>query len=385
MSEAPKIAIIAGEESGQLLGADLIEVFQEKTKQRTLLFGVGGAKLETLGLKSLFDPNEIALTGISSVVASLPKLIRRIGQTAEAIVAAKPDCLLLIDSPDFSLRVAKKVKQKLPHLPIIKYVAPSVWAWRPGRAAKMAQYVDDVLAILPFEPAEMERLGGPRTHYVGHRLMADEGLSDAWSHNSGKKLTNAPINLLVLPGSRTGEIKRLCEPFSNAVEILRERGNDIRVTIPTLERHEDEIHRQTAAWRHAPSIITGREAQLDAYKNADVALAASGTVTLELALAGVPAISCYKIDPMMRVATHLISAWSAALPNLIADKPVISEYYNEQIRPGMLARSIEVLGRDTFTRKATLEGYELVRERMHTDTPASEAAASILIKILKRT
>lgn len=383
-SSPPKIAIVAGEESGQLLAAELIDSLTEQLGENPTLIGVGGGRLELLGLSSIFDPDEIALTGITSVLTSLPRLIMRIRQTVDAIVAAKPDCLLLIDSPDFSLRVAKRVKAKLPDLPIIKYVSPSVWAWRPGRAADMSAYIDQVLAILPFEPEVMQELGGPKTHYVGHRLMADKALEQAWKHNFKKKsATDEVLDLLVLPGSRTGEIKSLIGSFGEAVEILEARGHAVSVAIPTLPRHVDEVRRRTASWRKTPHITTTREEQIAAYKNADAALAASGTITLELALAGVPAVSCYKLDVLMRFAMPLIKAWSGALPNLIADRPIIREYYNEQVRPAMLARCIEeIAGSNAPARKPVMDGYQIVRDRMETKIPPSEHAAQLVAEVL---
>lgn len=380
MSTPPKIGIIAGEESGQLLALDLFNTLTKTMGQKPKLIGVGGEALGEFGLEPIFDPNEIALTGISSVLKSLPRLIMRINQTVDAIVAEEPDCLILIDSPDFSLRVAKKVNAKLPSLTIFKYVAPTVWAWRPNRAAEMRSYIDTVLAILPFEPAIMEELGGPQTQYVGHRLMADRALTSAWKTNASKKgLSNETLNLLVLPGSRTSEIKSLIDVFGEAVAILEQRGHTVSVSIPTLPRHMDEVRRRTASWRHSPTITTQREDQIAAYKSADAALAASGTVTLELALAGVPAVSCYKVDPIMNLATSMITAWSAALPNLIADRPIIREFYNEQVRPGMLARCVEdLVDFNGPSRKAVMNGYKLVQERMKTERPAGTIAAEII-------
>ena len=163
-----RIAIVAGEESGDLLGADLIAALKAKTGREIRLVGLGGRHLKALGLTPPFDASEIALMGFSAVLAGLPRLIRRIGQVASLIATEKPDCLVTIDSPDFSLRVAKKVCAANPTIPIVHYVCPSVWAWRPGRAPAMKPYVDHILCILPFEAKALERLGGPQGTYVGH-------------------------------------------------------------------------------------------------------------------------------------------------------------------------------------------------------------------------
>jgi lipid-A-disaccharide synthase len=386
-NHAFKIGIVAGEESGQLLATELIQALNGLVSQPVELIGVGGEKLEAMGLKSIFDPAEIALTGVSAVVKTLPKLIIRIRQTAETIINEKPDCLLLIDSPDFSLRVAKRVKAAMPDLPIVKYVAPTVWAWRPERAAKMAAYIDEILAILPFEPETMQKLGGPKTHYVGHRLMADSALNAVWEYNSEKTLAgDGTVNLLVLPGSRNGEINALMDEFGKTVQLLHERGNKLKIYLPTLPRLEQHVCRYTAAWPVSPIITTDRQSQIEAYKQSDVALAASGTVTLELALAGVPAISCYRIDPIMKLAKSLITTWSAALPNIIVDRPIIKEFYEEFVRAGALARSIEELATPEIgARQYVMDGYREVREKMAIEKDASHHSAQIIADLLTQT
>lgn len=385
----PLIGIVAGEESGQLLAHDLAIALADKLGVQPDLMGIGGTRLEALGLRSLFDPNDIALMGISDVVFALPRLIGRIRQTADAFIAAKPDCIIVIDSPDFSLRVAKRVKAKLPNVPIVKYVAPSVWAWRPGRAQAMAAYIDHVLAVLPFEPDVMAQLGGPPTHYVGHRLMADAALTACWQAQQGRQHTSpdAPINLVVLPGSRKSEVRALLDDFHQTVVALVERGARLSVSLPTLPHLEKMVCSHVRDWPVPVEVTTDRQAQVAAFANADAALAASGTVTLELALAGVPAVSCYRTDLVFRVvANRLLTTWSAALPNLIADRPVINEYYDVMIRPGMLARMIEELADPHSQRRAmTLTNYAQVRERMAVERPAAETAARIVASVLDRT
>ena len=204
-----KIGIVAGEESGDLLGADLVRALQRLSGREVQLVGTGGRHLQELGLSPLFDAGEIALMGISAVLRDLPRLIRRIGETARAVVAEKPDCLITIDSPDFTLRVAKKVRALDPSIPIVHYVCPSVWAWRPGRAPAMKPYVDHILCLLPFEGEALKRLGGPPGTYVGHRLTQDDGVKLARSmQDAPRDLSDACRKiLLVLPGSRKGEVR----------------------------------------------------------------------------------------------------------------------------------------------------------------------------------
>ncbi len=382
----PTLAVIAGEESGQLLAFDLITEISERLGQTPHLIGVGGSSLETLGLKSFFDPHDIALMGILPVIKAMPRLLRHIRMTADRIIAERPDCLLLVDSPDFSLRVAKRVKRALPDLPVVKYVCPSVWAWRPERAPAMRAYVDHVLAILPFEPAVMERLGGPPTHYIGHRLTGDPDLETAWQAHaqSGRMAPKDRYNILLLPGSRRSEVRKLLGDFGAAVEILaHERGQSIEVALPTLPHLEEDVREAVAAWSVPVTVTTGRQAQMAAFARADAALAASGTVLLELALAGVPAVSCYRMDPIMRLGIRLVTTWTACLPNLIADRVIVAEYYDEAIRPGKLARLAQDLSDPGSPRRAgMLDGYQRVRNVMATERPAASIAADIVTPLL---
>lgn len=382
-----RIGIVAGEESGDLLGADLVRALGTMSGRPIELVGVGGRHLEELGLRSLFDAGDIALIGISAVLRDLPRLIRRISSCAEAIVAAEPDCVITIDTPDFSLRVAEKIKARRPVLPIIHYVCPSVWAWRPGRAVKMRRQVDEVLCILPFEPQELQRLGGPPGTYVGHRLSREPGLAAATSAQLSRSAgrDDPHRSLLVLPGSRRSEVSRLIGPFGDTVRRLAERGNSFGVTIPTLPRLEPTIRAGTADWAVQPRIVVGDEAKWQAYAQADAALAASGTVLLELALARIPMISCYRTDWLMTAASRLVTVWSAALPNLIADWPVVPELYNAFVRPEQLTRMIEQLWAPTPLREAQRAGLETVANCLATSLPAGELAAEAVLRHLQRT
>lgn len=383
----PLIGVIAGEQSGQVLAADLIDALERRIDGPVRLTGLGGARLADKGLESLFDPEEIALIGIGAVIMRLPRLIRRIGQTADALIAARPDCLVLVDSPDFSLRVARRVKAALPDLPVIKYVAPTVWAWRPGRAAAMARFVDHVLAVLPFEPEVMASLGGPKTHYVGHRLMADDDLTACWQARQSGRVEDEGFTgtrLLVLPGSRRSEVKALLDRFAQCASLLAERGADLRVDIPTLPRLERTVRDHALGWSMPVRVTTGRAEQIAAFRRADAAICASGTITLELALAGVPAMSCYVVDPIARmVAPYLLTTWSAALPNIIADRPIIREYYNEQLVTGALARQLEdMIDPERGARATMMDGYAQVRREMAVEGAPSDNAARIVADVL---
>lgn len=386
MSRNIHVAIVAGEESGDLLGADLVRELRAGHDGELLLSGVGGQHLQSQGLKTWFDPSEIALMGVVAVLQRLPKLIARINQTANAIIKARPDCVVIIDSPDFTHRVARKVRAKAPEIPIVNYVCPSVWAWRPGRAAAMTAYVDHVLAILPFEPEILQALGGPPATFVGHRLVQDKFVREAALRQQSRKLPGAgeTRNLLVLPGSRRSEVAALLDDFGQSITILAERGLKFNILMPTVPHVADRVRTGTAGWPVRPDIFQDNERKWQAFGQADAALAASGTVLLELALVGVPAISAYKSEPIMRLAMGMITTWTAALPNLIADRRVIPEYMDWMIRPGMIARSLEQLMIEGHERAGQLEGLSVISERMKTAKPSGELAAEVILGLIRQ-
>ena len=383
---ALKIAIVAGEESGDLLGADIVRSLKQATGREVQLVGLGGRHLQALGLVSPFDAGEIALMGFSAVLRDLPRLMRRINQLAKTVADEKPDCLVTIDSPDFSLRVAKKVRAANPSVPIIHYVCPSVWAWRPGRALAMKPYVDHILCILPFEVKELARLGGQPGTYVGHHLTHDAGvLAAATAQGLPRDLAADRVKtLLVLPGSRRGEVRRLLDPFGETVSMLRARGHRLRLLLPTVPYVADLVRSSVTRWDEKPEIILDPQRKWQAFGKADAALIASGTVSLELALAGVPMVSCYRLDPVARaVGTYLVSVWSALLPNLIADRALIPEFYDAYVRPNNLARQLEALFSDSGMRAWQKQGFAEITRRMATDKPSGEIAARVVMGYVK--
>lgn len=377
-----RLAIVAGEESGDLLGADLVAALKRSLGAPLELVGVGGRHLQAEGLKSLFDPSEIALMGLSAVLRDLPNLARRISQTTRAVVDAKPDCLVTIDSPDFCLRVARRVRAAAPSIRTVHYVCPSVWAWRPGRARALKPYIDHILCLLPFEPEALKRLDGPAGTFVGHRLTREAGIVAAAEAQQGRQppAQGAGRTLLILPGSRKGEVSRMMEPFRRTIDILVERGSRPRLLLPTVPHVEKMVRETTAGWPVRPEVIADAEGKWRAFAEADAALCASGTVSLELALARVPLVACYKLDGVARMLRFMITTWSASLPNLIADRVVVPEYYNDSVEPGQLARYLEALLSDSSMRRWQLEGFDEVRRRLATDRPSGEIAAEVVLK-----
>lgn len=383
-----KLAVVAGEVSGDLLGGDLVAALRRQLPGGVTLVGVGGEALQAQGLASLFDYSELSIMGFSQVVAKLPTLLRRIRQTAAAIVAAKPDLLVIIDSPDFTHRVARLVRRQLPDLPVVNYVCPSVWAWKEERAPRMRTYVDHVLAVLPFEPDVMRRLNGPPTTYVGHRLTSDADVARVRAVQLEKVApaldAGLPRTCLLLPGSRAGEISRLLPVFGDLVRDLAAGAVPFTFRLPTVPRQEALVREIIAGWPVQPEVTVGPEQKWQAFQAADVAIAASGTVLLELGLARIPVVSCYKLDWIARLLTRKIKTWTAALPNLVADYAVIPEYLNEVVRPGSLSRWAVRLSHDTIQRRAMVEGFDLVHARMQTARPPGDQAADVVVDLIKQ-
>ena len=375
-----KIAILAGEESGDRLGAGLVRALRERLTDDVEVVGIGGDELAGQGLETRFPLEEISLMGINAVLRQLPNLIRRLSETAAWLVREQPDCIIAIDAPDFTLRVARRVRARSPDIPIVSWVSPSVWAWRPGRAKAMAGYVDHLLAILPFEPEVHRRLDGPPCTYVGHPLLETLGQMTPKRGERPSIAKADPPVLLVLPGSRTFEIKRLMEPFGAAVDALAERGIAPRIIIPTVPRREAMVRSLASSWTQDVEVVVGEEAKWAAFRKAHAALAASGTVTLELALAGVPHAAAYKTDTVISAIRRWIRPWTIVLPNLVLDRPAIREYIDDYVRPEPLAAQLRMLLTDTPERTAMLRSLTEVRAAFEDvgDDPAGRAAEIVL-------
>ena len=376
MGKSLRVYFVVGEDSGDALGEKLLDAFDSLSHDVEPM-GLAGNRMKAKGVETLFDISELSVMGISAVASRLPSLLKRIRQTAKDIVEKKPDVLLLIDSPEFSYRVARKVRKQLPQVKIIKYVAPTVWAWRPGRAKKIKPYIDHIMAILPFEPDLLEKLGGPDATYVGHPLASE---MPSITTKSKKKCADIP-KLIVLPGSRKGELKLMMPVIRDTLKILKDRGNKFEVILPAVARLEDDIREQIKSWEVKSNVVSGEDAIILAFKEADLALATSGTVILELALYKVPMISIYKLDRIMMQVRHMIMAWTTALPNLIADYPVVPERLNENAHPEHLARMLERLMMDGEERAAQLKGFDKITKQLKSEKPGAVVAAQKIIEI----
>jgi len=387
-----RVAIVVGEESGDQLGARLMVALKRLSGRPIDFLGVGGDRMAAEGFASLFPLHDIAVMGFAPVVKRLPLIQLRTAEAAGAIIAGRPDVLVIIDSPDFTHRVASDVRAALPRLPVVDYVCPSVWAWRPGRARRMAAYVDHVLALLPFEPAVLARLKGPEATYVGHPLIdRPELLTPA----AGERppLDAGPPTLLVLPGSRSGEIDRMLPLYGRVIDLMAARGLAFRPLLPAVERLRARIERETAGWTVPPRVVAGEAEKWAAFRSAHAALATSGTVTLELALAGVPSVIAYARDPLFRVISEiarripgLINLDMFGLANIILGEKASPEFLDPDLAPERLADALMPLLADTPARAAQVAAFARLRDIMALpdDRPAADTAADVVLRLAGR-
>jgi len=380
-SRKPHVYLVAGEESGDRLGAALIRALR-RAHPDIEFSAVGGSHMAAEGVPSLFPLGELAIIGFAAIAWSLPAILKRIAQTADAVMAAAPDLLVIIDSPEFTHRVARKVRAGAPQIPIVDYVCPSVWAWRPGRARAMRAYVDRVLALLPFEPEAMARLGGPPTDFVGHPLgeQIHELRPDA---GPASRLAGAPL-LLAMPGSRSGEIRRLAAVFGAALGELAARSGPFEVVVPTVPRLEAVVGEALATWPVPARIVTDPTEKYAAFRRARAALTKSGTSTLELALAGVPMVAAYKVSRLEEwVARALIKVPSVILANLVLGANIVPEYLQGDCTAASLARALAPLLSDTPERRRQVGAFAGLDRIMGlgAGAPSDRAAAIVLANL----
>ena len=371
-----KVFLVATEESGDRLGAALMRAMKAKMGSSVEFRGVGGYEMAAEGLPSLFRIDDLAIVGISGIAQALPMILGRISETTRAALKERPDVMVIIDSPDFTHRVARRVRKANPGIPIVNYVSPSVWAWRPGRAKAMRRYVDHVLALLPFEPKVHQELGGPPCTYVGHPLVEQIDELRPNEAEAQQRNTGTPL-LLVLPGSRKNEIKRLIEPFGKAVERLARTVWPLDIVIPTTPHLQDIVVRETAHWPLRPKIVVKREDRRAAFRQARAALAKSGTVTLELGVSGVPMITAYKVSGLEAViARRLIRVPSVILTNLVLGENAIPEFIQTDCTPEKLSSALAPLLRDSPERHKQLTALRRLDSLMEIGTakPAQRAA-----------
>ncbi|MGV7216677.1 lipid-A-disaccharide synthase [Bradyrhizobium sp. UFLA05-112] len=379
-----KIFLIATEESGDRLGSALMKVLRQRLGDGVQFEGVGGRTMAREGLVSLFPIEELSIVGFAAVVQQLPKILRLIRATADAVIEAAPDALVIIDSPDFTHRVARRVRARGPTIPIVDYVSPSVWAWRPGRARAMLSYVDHVLGLLPFEPEEYRKLRGPPCSYVGHPLI--EQLSSLRPNaEEQKRRDGEPPVLLVLPGSRRSEIRHHLDVFGAALGRLRAGGQQFKLVLPTMSHLEATVREGIASWPVKPQIVVGEAERRAAFRIARAALAKSGTVTLELALSGIPMVTAYRVGAVEAfILRRAIRVSSVILANLVIGREVIPEFLQEDCTPEKLAKALTEVLTDSPLRKQQVEAFAQLDQIMSTGNKSpSVLAADIVLTTMR--
>jgi lipid-A-disaccharide synthase len=380
-----KIFLIATEESGDRLGANLMKVLRQRLGGAVRFEGVGGRSMAREGLRSMFPIEELSIVGLAAVVKQLPMILRHIHATAAAVTETSPDILVIIDSPDFTHRVARRVRAGAPSIPIIDYVSPSVWAWRSGRARAMGAYVDHVLALLPFEPDEYRRLRGPPCSYVGHPLIEQIGSLRPGAEEQ-KRRDQAPPVLLVLPGSRRSEIRHHMAVFGETLGRLRDHDMPFELILPTMAHLQDAVGERVSNWPVQPRIVVGEQEKQAAFRIAHAALAKSGTVTLELALSGVPMVTAYKAGAVEAwIVRSLIRVNSVILANLVIGENVVPEFIQQDCTPDKLVPALREILTDSPLRRRQLEAFAKLDQIMSTgNQPPGARAADIVLATLRQ-
>lgn len=377
------IYIIAGEPSGDLLGGRLMAGLKARTGGAVRFAGVGGSAMRGEGLGSLFPMAELTVMGITEVLPRIPRILRRVRETLADIEVLRPDAIVTIDSWGFTGRVQSACKQRFPAIPRIHYVAPMVWAWKPKRAKTLARVLDLLMTLLPFEPPWFER-EGLRAVHVGHPVVesgAEKGDGAAFRARHGIAAA-APL-LVVLPGSRHSEAGRLLPIFAEAVARLAQTRPNLRVVVPTVETVADEVRRAVAAWPLPVLVVEATAEKYDCFAAGTCALAASGTVALELALAGLPAVITYRVSAltawMARRLFGFKAKW-ATLANMVLDRAVMPEFLQEDCRADAITPAVAAMLDDPADREAR---RGLMRQAMLElgyggASPSERAAATVL-------
>lgn len=378
-----RVFVIAGEASGDNLGAAVMDGLRSLAPDVTF-DGVGGPAMQARGLQSRFPMEELSLMGLAEILPRYLHLRRRIRELADSVAATRPDLLLTIDSPDFCLRVARAARARIP-VPTSHYVAPSVWAWRPGRAARMAPFIDHVLALLPFEPPLMQA-AGMDCDFVGHPVTTGRLASDAEAaaFRARHGIGGAPL-VLALPGSRVGEVARLAPRFGETLARVAVHHPDMRIVLPMAAPVAALVRGQVQGWPVAPLLIdpaddAGGHDKRAAFPAADAALAASGTVALELAANATPMVIGYDMAPLSRmIISRMLRTDTVNLVNLVSETRVIPEFIGRACQPGPMADALLATLADPRPQQAAMA---ITMERLGAggEPPGLRAARALLAR-----
>ncbi|MBU0886256.1 MAG: lipid-A-disaccharide synthase [Alphaproteobacteria bacterium] len=376
------VYVIAGEPSGDALGAKVMAGLIQASGGTVRFAGIGGSEMTGQGLVSQFPMNELSIMGLLEIVPHIPRLLRRIDETVREIERVQPDIVLSIDAPGFCFRVARKLKQKggvVP--PLVHLVAPTVWAWKPKRAEKIARFLDHLLVILPFEPPYFTR-HGLATTYIGHPSVENPRGDRAAFRARHAIPQEAPL-LAVLPGSRGGEVSRLLPVFGETVTRLAARHPDLHVAVPAVPSVRDAILAAVAGWPVQVTVTEGAGEKADLFAAADLALAAAGTAVLELVLAGVPSVAAYRVNPVSyHIARRLVTLQHFTLPNILLQREVVPELIQGDCTADRLLAALEPLLSETPQRKAQQAASALLFDMLGGNTtPPSRVAADKVLEI----
>jgi lipid-A-disaccharide synthase len=378
---APLIFIIAGEPSGDALGGALMAALKQRTGGAIRFAGIGGERMAEEGLRSLVPLHELAIMGIAEVLPRARQILRRVRETADTAAALQPAAIVTIDSSGFTWRVAENLRRRGARVTLIHYVAPMVWAWRKAKARKLARWYDHLMALLPFEPAYFREVG-LSCSYVGHPVLesgAERGDGAAFRRRHGIAV-DARV-LCLLPGSRRGEVNRLLPIYRQTVIELRQRNPQLAIVLPTIDLVADAVGAATRAWPVPVTIVRGLAEKYAAFAASDLALAASGTVALELAMAGLPAAIAYKMNPITGfLARRIVKTRFVNLVNVILDRLVVPELLLEECTADRLSLALDALLNDEAARAKQIAGYResLARLGQGGLAPSLRAADDVL-------
>jgi lipid-A-disaccharide synthase len=386
MSEAvPLVYIITGEPSGDALGGRLMAALKERTGGALRFAGIGGEAMAAEGLSSLVPLHELAVMGVAEVLPRARQILRRVKETVAEIRRLKPAVVVTIDSSGFTWRVAQRLRRAGERsLPLVHYVAPMVWAWRAGRARRMARWYDHLMVLLPFEPPYFAKVG-LACSYVGHPVVesgADRGDGAGFRRRHGIP-AGTPL-LVVLPGSRRGEVGRLLPPFAEAVRRLAARRPDLRVVVPTTETVAEIVAAATKDWALPVLVVRGEREKYDAFAAGNAAIAASGTVALELAMAKLPAVVAYRLNPLTHwLLRRIVKVDYVHLVNLILEREAVPELIQQHCNPTRLAAEVERLLDDPATREAQLLACRQALQRLgQGELSPSRRAAEVVLSVI---
>ncbi|MEM6903914.1 MAG: lipid-A-disaccharide synthase [Pseudomonadota bacterium] len=377
----PVIFVVAAEPSGDALGAPILEELSELAPGRYRYVGIGGDQMIEAGLEPIFPMTDITAFGLAEVLPRIPTILKRLKDTEQAVRKLKPSLLLTIDGPDYSFRLAKRLRNMA--MPKVHLVAPTVWAWRPKRAAKVAKLYDHLMCLFPFEPPYFEA-EGMKASFIGHPLVTGPAMeADGASFRERYGISEDRKLITVLPGSRRGEVERLSEVFGEALGLLAHRVGQFTAVIPTVSPVAALVREHTANWPVEALIVEGVEDKYDAMAASKAGLAASGTVALELALTRLPGVIAYRANALSAaIFRRMATTAYVSLPNIILQRPLIPECLQEQCTPTKLADELEAMCKFEKRRSAVLDGYAQVADKLGArQMNPSIMAAKTLLKL----